>query len=450
MTTSEAGAPRKRTVSSRILVVEDDAIIARDIRATLAELGYAVTATVASGGAAIDVVESERPHLILMDVHIRGPLDGIETAARIRERWPTPVVYLTSYSDDATIQRAKKTGAYGYVLKPFTDRDLRTAIEVALQKHEIEQRLAERERWFATTLKAISDAVIAVDTAGCITFINAAAETLTGLAAADALGRSAIADSTPVLDLFRADRTTRVATEDMPIVRALAGETVHQAEMFVRAPGALEGRWHSINASPVFEPNGATGGAVIVSRDITELRHAIEQLERAAVRDDLTGLLNRRGFQDRATQALSLANRTARPLALIYIDLNGMKTINDRFGHAAGDRALVEMAELMRRTFRTSDVLARLGGDEFAVLAPEYTQEDEGATVHVRFRRELNKQRHEAERPFELSASLGVTIYDPRYGLRTMEQLVEDADAKMYAAKQRRRVEGTQRMEKLP
>ena len=363
-------------MSARILIVEDDAIIARDIRTTLQDLGYSVVAVVASGEAAMSAITSTRPDLVLMDIHIQGPVDGIETAAGIREAHATPVIYLTSYSDDITVQRAKSTGAYGYVLKPFTDRDLRTAIEVALEKHEIERRLAERERWFATTLRVITEAVIAVDASGSITFMNPAAEALTGLAVADALGQSAIADSARLLNLFLADGVTPLPANEMPISRALAGESVSQVGLFVRAAGAPEGRWHSINASPVRDPDGTVRGAVTVSRDITDLRRAVEQLERAVVRDELTGLLNRRGFQDQAMRALSLANRTTRPLALIYIDLNGMKAINDQLGHAAGDRALVETAELMRRTFRVSDVLARLGGDEFAVLAPEYTEDD--------------------------------------------------------------------------
>ena len=437
-------------MSPRILVVEDDAIIARDIRAILLDLGYLVPAMATSGAAAIDEVERHRPDLILMDVHIRGAIDGIETARRVRERWMTPVVYLTSYSDDATVQRAKTTGAYGYVLKPFTDRDLRTAIEVALQKHEIETRLSERERWFATTLKAITDAVIAVDETGRITFMNSAAEILTGLTTVDALGRSAIVDPGPVLDLFAADLTTRLAAADTPLARALSGETVHQAELFVRSVGVPAGAWHSINASPVSDASGGLQGAVVVSRDITNLRALIDKLEHAVIRDELTGLLNRRGFQSHALQVLALANRALRPLALIYIDLNGMKTINDELGHAAGDQALVQTAALIRKTFRASDVLARLGGDEFAVLSPDYAEDDEGATIHQRFRKELNDVRSQRERSFQLSASLGVTVYSPKEGLRTMEQLIADADAKMYEAKQRRRIEGTQKIPTVP
>lgn len=129
-----------------ILVVEDDAIIARDIQQTLQRLGYAVPRAAYTGDEACRAVEASAPDLVLMDIKLRGDSDGVEAAARIRERWDVPVVYLTSHSDEATLQRAKATGPMGYLLKPFHERDLRTAIEVALHTHELEMRLARSER----------------------------------------------------------------------------------------------------------------------------------------------------------------------------------------------------------------------------------------------------------------------------------------------------------------
>ncbi|MEI9938698.1 MAG: response regulator [Pseudomonadota bacterium] len=117
-----------------ILVVEDEAIIARDIQSTLLRLGYRVPPSVASCAEALHAVIVHRPDLVLMDIRIQGEVDGIETAARIRDAHGTPVVYLTSYSDATTIASARASGASGYLTKPFRDHDLRTAIELALQK----------------------------------------------------------------------------------------------------------------------------------------------------------------------------------------------------------------------------------------------------------------------------------------------------------------------------
>lgn len=133
-------------MTANILVVEDEAVIARDIRGTLQALGYLVGPPVASGPKALEAIATRAPDLVLMDIRIQGDMDGIETAAQIRELRGPPVVYLTSHSDEATISRAKATGAYGYVLKPFSERELRIAIEVALKKHELELHALENER----------------------------------------------------------------------------------------------------------------------------------------------------------------------------------------------------------------------------------------------------------------------------------------------------------------
>jgi len=431
-------------MTARIFVVEDESVISRDIRATLEDLGYVVAGAAETGEAALAAIATSVPDLVLMDIHLRGAIDGIETAARLRQAHGVPIVYLTSYADDATLARAKGTGAYGYVLKPFTDRDLRTAIEVAIEKREMEQRLAERERWFATTLRSIADAVIAVDRTGLITFMNAAAEALTGVASEEARGAKSPAD---LFETWRQDGPQLAPVTDAPIARALAGNVVIEEILHVRTARARGGRWHSINASPVRDDAGNVCGAVMVSRDITELRDAMTRLEQVAIRDELTGLLNRRGFAEQAERLLALANRTSRPLALVYIDLNGMKPINDQLGHAAGDQALVEIAAVMRTAFRVTDVLARVGGDEFVVLAPDYTEDDDGRTLRRRFVNELDLVRNLPDRTYRLSASLGVIVYDPRAGARSLEQLLAEADTSMYVAKEQRKREGTQRLE---
>jgi PAS domain-containing protein len=114
-----------------------------------------------------------------MDIRLKGSIDGIEAAAQIRSRFQIPVVYLTAYTDEETLNRAKLTQPYGYILKPFESRDLCTTIEVALYNYQMEQQRRERERWLATTLKSIGDAVITTDSQGLVTFMNPVAEALT-------------------------------------------------------------------------------------------------------------------------------------------------------------------------------------------------------------------------------------------------------------------------------
>ena len=165
---------------ARILVVEDEIIVAQDIQMTLTQLGYEVCATVISGEAALACLDETRPDLVLMDIHLAGKLDGVATAERIRQRMQIPIIYLTAHSDEATLQRANITEPYGYILKPFEERELSIAIDIALYRHETEQKLRQMERWMASTLKSMGDAVLTTDLQGKITFMNQIAGTLTG------------------------------------------------------------------------------------------------------------------------------------------------------------------------------------------------------------------------------------------------------------------------------
>jgi two-component system, cell cycle sensor histidine kinase and response regulator CckA len=172
-----------------ILIVEDEAVIALDIRATLTHLGYAVPAAVTSGREAVDAVARLRPQLVLMDIHLRGDMDGVEAAREIQERFDVPVIYLTAYADPGTLQRARVTAPFGYLLKPFEERELHVVIEMAMHRHELQRRLRESERWLAATLRSIGDSVIATDAEWHIRFMNPAAERLTGWSAVEAAGR---------------------------------------------------------------------------------------------------------------------------------------------------------------------------------------------------------------------------------------------------------------------
>jgi len=176
-----------RSGPASILVVEDEAAVALDIRSTLQRLGYAVPAAVGRGRDAIERASALRPDLVLMDIHLRGDMDGVETAQHVRQVLDIPVIYLTAYADPATLQRARVTEPYGYLLKPFHERELHIVIEMALYRHEMERRLRESERWLTATLRSIGESVIATDAEWRIRFMSRAAERLTGWKADEAV-----------------------------------------------------------------------------------------------------------------------------------------------------------------------------------------------------------------------------------------------------------------------
>ncbi|MDP7741609.1 MAG: response regulator, partial [Lentisphaeria bacterium] len=174
---------------ANIVIVEDEPIVAMDIKRCLKQLGYQVAAVAASSEDAVQQVVDNRPDLVLMDIRLKGDIDGIETAWRVRQRFNVPIVYLTAHSDPETLERAKFTEPYGYILKPYEDRDLHTTIEMALHRFHKVTEIVDNERSLKMILRSIGDAVIATDSYGYVTYMNAVAEVVTGLRRSDAVGR---------------------------------------------------------------------------------------------------------------------------------------------------------------------------------------------------------------------------------------------------------------------
>lgn len=179
----------KKTHKFSIMVVEDERLVATDLTRRLVSLGYDICGVVSNGENAIIMARAEKPDIIIMDINLQGEMDGIATAQAINKEQFIPVIYLTSYSDEHTIQRAKISEPYGYLLKPFEAKDLRSSIEIAVHKAESHRRLKEHEQWLATTLTCIGEAVIATDVNGNIKFMNSMAANLIGTPMDDCIGK---------------------------------------------------------------------------------------------------------------------------------------------------------------------------------------------------------------------------------------------------------------------
>ncbi len=173
---------------ARILVVEDEPIVARDIQLSLQRLGYEVPATASSGEEAIRKAAETRPDLVVMDIVLKGNMDGVQTAQHLKDRLNVPVIYLTAFADDQTLERAKTTAPAGYMLKPYQPHELRTSIEIALHRSQSERGLRESLRWLATTVRVMGDAVLTTSRGGRLTYMSPAAEALTGWTQKEALG----------------------------------------------------------------------------------------------------------------------------------------------------------------------------------------------------------------------------------------------------------------------
>ncbi len=287
---------------TQVMVVEDEGVVALSLQQKLRGLGYEVPAIVATGEQALQRAAELRPDLILMDIMLAGALDGIEAAHQIRARLDVPIIYLTAYSDDHTIERAKLTEPLGYLLKPFEDQELRITIEIALYKHRMERKLKENEQWLATTLKSIGDAIIATDERGAVKFLNPVAETLVGWSQQESLGKA-------VAQVFRIFDVDTGAPLENPIDRVLRqGRTVGLDNHTLLV--GRDGTERSIDdsAAPIKDERGHILGTVLVFRDITEKRQLEMELRRH--RDHLQQLVDARTRElQQAKEAAEAANR---------------------------------------------------------------------------------------------------------------------------------------------
>ena len=248
----------------KILIVEDESIVALELKSRLTDLGYSICGIVASGNEAIRLTNEQKPNIILMDINIKGSLDGVETAEKIKGIYDIPIIFLTAFADSSTLERAKITQPYGYIIKPFEERELHTSIEIALYKHNMEKRLRDSERRLFITLKSISDAVIATDNDGKINYLNPAAESLTSFSNDEAIGKY-------VLDVFNINDEVIYQIADSAIKKLI---TDGYTDSF---PGNLtilhkngEIKIVESSASAIKDENTNIDGIVLVFRDVTE------------------------------------------------------------------------------------------------------------------------------------------------------------------------------------
>ncbi len=252
---------------AKIMVVEDESIVAKDIQNRLKRLGYKVNDIVSSGEEAIRKAAETQPDLILMDIVLKGEIDGIEAAKQINTLFNVPIVYLTAYADDSTIQRAKITEPFGYILKPFQTKELHSAIQIALYKHEIEKKLKEKKSWFATTLKSINDAVILTDTRGSVTYMNVSAEALTGWKWEDTIGK----DLGEVFHII--NQETRTIVEN-PVTKAFLDTVVSPQSHIILISKDGRERLVELSAAPIRDDVGKIKGIIFVFREVIEHKRA--------------------------------------------------------------------------------------------------------------------------------------------------------------------------------
>ncbi|MFN6513100.1 MAG: response regulator [Nostoc sp. CreGUA01] len=350
--------------NAKILVVEDEAIVAKDLQYRLNKFGYTVPAIASSGEEAINKAVEITPDLVLMDIKLKGKMDGIEAAQEISRQLDIPIIYLTAYADDTTLERAKITEPFGYLLKPFKEKELKTNIEITLIKHGLEKQLKANKKWLDALLKSISDGVIASDLQELVTFMNPVAENLTGWKQEEAFGRN----SSEVFNIANAE--THHSIEN-PIVKVLQdGLIVHlpTETILITKDGAEIPIDDS--AAPIKDDKDQITGAVLIFRDITERKRAIEARQKQIEQEQLVSQLEE--INELKNDFLSLVSHELRsPLSNIKVMIQMLQISTDiaetqhylRLMDAECDRELELINDLLD--------LQRLEGSSYSIITPD-------------------------------------------------------------------------------
>ena len=531
---------------TKILVAEDERIVALNLQRRLLKLGYEVPAIATSGEEAVRKTLEIQPDLVLMDIHFEGEIDGVEAAAQIRAASSIPIVFVTAFSDDATLQRARATQPFGYLLKPFFERDLHATIQIALERHKAETALSESEERLRLALDSAGmdiwewtpvsgefrasariDSVVGFESGafsgGTEDFLarvhvddreavraalqRALAESVPyeiefrelrpdgGIGWTRALGKTFLAAGEKGLRVIGVaqDVTERrlaeerlaqastvfKSTQEGIIITDAARLVVSVNQAFSAMTGfspeevlggepdllstanlepelhqalwealARDGRWQSeikcrrkngegfyawISVTAVRDAAGEINNYVLLFSDIGALRQAEERLNHLAHHDGLTDLPNRIVAMDRLGHALEQARRRQQRVALLFVDLDHFKGINDTLGHSAGDELLRTAAERLRTCVRAADTVARLGGDEFLVIPDQFESMDELIHLAQKLISTLSAPLTLAGREIEVSGSIGISLF-PDDG-NNRDELIRAADTAMYAAK---------------
>ncbi|MBL1211227.1 diguanylate cyclase domain-containing protein [Geminocystis sp. GBBB08] len=428
-----------KNTTTKILIVEDESIVAEDLQLVLQDLGYDVPLFVDSGEDAIEKALEIKPNLVLMDIKLIGNIDGITAGEKIVDILDIPIIYLTAHGDKTTVERAKLTKPFGYILKPFTKQELRIGIEIALYKYNIYQKLKQNTRWLTTILNSITDGVIVTDTNGYVTFINPLAEKITGWSLTSAINQPL----TSVFNLIDEKTKTSLASFLTKIIES--GDFVHLPEYtsLISKNGTeipicnrISPINNSINLNYINNFMGESTGTVLVFTDDTARRIAQQELKRQAFYDSLTNLANRVWFTERLTDAIERVQRNPEYLfAVLFLDLDNFKTINDTLGHWTGDQLLIGVANRLLELVRPIDTVARFGGDEFAILLENVADLKQVCKIAHRIQKSLSTSFTIQEKIVSTNASIGVVLSS--MNCNNIETIIKDADIAMYEAKQK-------------
>ncbi len=460
----------------RILSLEDNEDDFELIRANIARQGISFEVVrVETREAFVKALTGGGFDLVLADYSLPS-FDGLSALDVVRERFPwMPFIFVSGAIGEEFAVETLKRGATDYVLKDrlsrlgpaisralagVADQAARVRAEKELENYRVnlekvvkertnelnkinerlqrelaerrrtEETLFRREQEFAALVENAPDIVQRFDRKLRHLYINPAVSLLADVSPQEFIGKT-------YRDLGFPEDVAGAWEKVLSDSFEKGLEKVIELEM----PTPHGRRFIEARLVPEFSKDGLIESVLSISRDITHRKKVEEKLHTASITDELTGLFNRRGFLIFARKQCEIAKRHRRHFSILFLDIDGMKKINDTFGHKDGDQALVDIAAILRKTFRESDIIARIGGDEFTVLITEPPGAEIKKTVDQHIEENLGIHNDRTKRKYKLSVSMGMVHYDPDHP-RSLDELLNNADELMYRNKQNRQLQG--------
>ena len=421
-------------MTNRVLIVTADPDDARTLERVLgkAKDGPFAIEWVARLSDALERLRAGGIDAILADLSLPDS-QGIETFDQLFAVTPqTPILTLSAVEDDALATEAVQRGAQGTLSKGhFGSSLVPQSLRNIIQRKAVEESLYLEKTRAEITLNSISDAVIGTDMSGNVDYLNVAAESMTGWSREEARGH-------PIAEVMQIINGTTRESERNPVELVLQLDKpmgLTAGTVLIRRDGKEAPIEDS--AAPIHDLNGQIAGAVIVFHDISAAQAMRMKMTHLAHHDFLTDLPNRVLLNDRITQAIALAKRRGTQLAVLFLDLDNFKHINDSLGHETGDKLLQSVALRLSACVRGSDTVSRLGGDEFVVLVTEDKYAEDAALTADKILAALAAPHAIDKHELHVTTSIGISVY-PTDGEDT-ETLIKNADTAMYHAKEKGR-----------
>jgi len=407
----------------KILIADDDLTIRTILEAMTTRWGLQPI-IVEDGEAAWAVLQQpEPPRILLLDWEM-PKLDGLQLSQRIRQQTtddPPYILLLTARSEADDIAKGLASGANDFIVKPFKSVELQARINVAkrMLKLQYDQIQAlTNARLAASVFTHTLEGIVITNTDGSIIRVNNAFSHITGYSKKDAIGKNS---------RFLAPKGHSKAWQKVLDTGRWSGEILSTHKNGNRLV-------IQTTIAAVKNANGVVTSYIGLFSDVTERTRHQEALNYAATHDPLTNLANRTLLKDRTQRAMARVRRGDKALALVYIDLDGFKLVNDTFGHEEGDKLLISLAEHMKQLVRETDTVARVGGDEFVILLTELTDNDSCLLVLYRLLAAATTSIEINDMQAKVSASIGVSFFTKDDDM-TDDELLQQADTAMYQAK---------------